>query len=159
MKIFVISENRTKKDAVQKIFHKRYQNLFLEFVLIPPSIPSFQCFEEEIEHHAYNRIQKFLQNSEYLKKPDDVIVSIQTGLVRDDEEYGEETIVMLHCLGKIYCLGSKRIKIPELYNPKIYDAQMDRNQIFNIYDQMGFENRRKEVIEETLAELLQKIFD
>jgi non-canonical (house-cleaning) NTP pyrophosphatase len=159
MKIFVISKNVYKKDAVENIFSNRYCNMKHEVCLIPSIHPSLQYFEEEIEHQAYLRIQQFLHNSEYLKKPDDVIVSIQTGLVKRDDEYDEITFVMLYCLNKIYCLESKRIKIPKIYDPMIHDAQMDRNKIFEIYDQIGFENRRKEVIEETLTELLQKIFD
>jgi hypothetical protein len=160
MNIYLISDNIYKKDIVEKVFQKRYKNFTHEIILTKPTIPSIQCFEEEVEHYAYLRIQGFLQNKDYLKKPDDVIVGIQTGLMKnDDMNYEEITFVMIYYLRRIYSIESKRIKISEIYHSNIYDSQINREKIFCIYEQIGFENRRKEVIEETLQELLDKMFE
>lgn len=158
MNVYVITENKYKRDIVTEFFEKKYSKSIDNIETISLHTPSFQCFEEEIEYHAYLRIQQFLQNGKYIKKPDDWVVGIQTGLMKYEEEYVEVTFVLIHYMGKTYCLDSKMIMIPNEYLKYIHEAQINRTKLFKIYDQMGFENRRKEVIHETLEELLKKMF-
>lgn len=160
MNIYIITENEYKKKVVEKVFMKRYSNIIQNIIrLSSKSILSNQFFEEEIEFQAYSRIQDFLQNSRNIKKPDDWVIGIQTGLMKCDDRYEEVSFILIHYMGKTYSIDSKRIKIDPMYNQRIHESQSDRNKIFNIYDQMGFENRRMEILEETLMELLDRIFN
>ena len=158
MNVFVITENKQKRDIVTEFFEKKYLKSISNIESVSLHTPSFQCFEEEIEYHAYLRIQQFLQNEKYIKKPDDWVIGIQTGLMKCDDDYVEITFVLIHYMGKTYCLDSKMIMIPNEYLDYIHQAQSDRTKLFQIFDQMGFENRRKELIHETLEELLKKMF-
>lgn len=158
MNVYVITENVYKREAVKNVFNKKYSKSIEKIEMISLHTPSFQVFEEEIEYYAYLRIQQFLQNKDYIKKPDDWVMGIQTGLMKMDDEYEEVTFVLVHYMGKTYCLDSKMIKIPNEYRKYINMAQTDRDKIFQIYEQKGFENRRMEVIQETLEELIKKMF-
>ncbi len=158
MNVYVITENEYKRDALKEFFEKKYSNSIHQVKMVSLYTPSFQCFEEEIEYQAYSRIQQFLQNQKNIKKPDDWVVGIQTGLIKYNDDYMEVTYVLVHYMGKTYCLDSKMIMIPDEYTKYIHQAQTDREKIFQIYDQFGFENRRKEVIKETIQELLKKMF-
>jgi non-canonical (house-cleaning) NTP pyrophosphatase len=158
MNVYVITESEYKRDAVKEFFENKYSNLLNHVKMVSLHTPSFQCFEEEIEYQAYSRIQQFLQNQKNIKKPDDWVVGIQTGLIKFNDDYMEVTYVLVHYMEKTYCLDSKMIMIPNEYKKYIYQAQTDREKIFQIYDQTGFENRRKEVIKETFEELIKKMF-
>lgn len=158
MNVYVITENENKKRVVEEVFKKKYSKIIGNIQMISLHTPIFQCFEEEIEYQAYSRIQQFLQNGKYIKKPDDWVVGIQTGLMKYEERYVEVTFVLVHYIGKTYCLDSNMINIPNEYLKYIHEAQSDRTKIFDIYEKMGFENRRIDVIKETLEELLGKMF-
>ena len=158
MNLYVITDNKYKREIVTDFFENKYSKSIGNIETVSLHTPSFQCFEEEIEYHAYLRIQQFLQNEKYIKKPDDWVIGIQTGLMKYEEGYVEVTFVLIHYMGKTYCLDSKMIMISNEYDKYIHEAQSDRTKLFKIYDQIGFENRRKEVIHETLEELLKKMF-
>lgn len=161
MNVYVITENTYKMDVVMRVFEKKYPEIKKRFYKIASLNPNIQTFEEEIEYHAYQRIQDFILNPEYSKKKEvhDFVCGIQTGLKKSEDGYQEVTFVLMRCFEKTYCLDSKEIQIPREYDSYIFAAQQDREKIFQIYDQMGFEKRREGVIEETLEELFQMIYE
>ncbi len=160
MNIFILTDNHYKFEAIQSVFIQRNLNSIQSFIRQFPQLPIVhQCFNEQIENTAFNRIQIFLYNFPTIH-PDDVIISTQTGIIKEDDgTYNEVTHIIMFYHKKYYSYPSKKQLISEKYIPQIIASKKNPLNLLSFQNPLTFETNRIEIIKETLHELLNKIFN